>query len=228
MSAADDERFMGRALGLALRAWGNTHPNPMVGSVLVEEGVSPSEAFHERDGGPARREDRPRLPHAQPAPGGDALRDPRAVLDGGPHGGLHRAIISAGIKRVVVGATDPNPEHAGRGFEVLRRAGVEVVSGVLGAECADMNLIFNHWIVGREPLLAGKIAATLDGRIATRTANPAGSPARPPGPTSTAGAGSFPPSRSGRGPSSRTTRSSRRGWPEPPSTAPCASSSTGT
>src|SRR4029077_17654085 len=64
---------------------------------------------------------------------------------------------------------DPNPAHAGRGFEILRRAGVEVVTGVLERECADLNLIFSHWIVRGTPFLAGKSATTLDGRIATRT-----------------------------------------------------------
>ena len=59
--------------------------------------------------------------------------------------------IAAGIARVVVGATDPNPAHAGRGFEVLRAAGVEVTTGVLERECTDLNLIFNHWITSGGP-----------------------------------------------------------------------------
>ena len=70
---------------------------------------------------------------------------------------------------MVVGATDPNPDHAGKGFEVLRAAGVEVVAGVLERECADLNLIFNHWIARRTPLMAAKVAVTLDGKIACRT-----------------------------------------------------------
>ncbi|HRJ48631.1 MAG TPA: bifunctional diaminohydroxyphosphoribosylaminopyrimidine deaminase/5-amino-6-(5-phosphoribosylamino)uracil reductase RibD, partial [Opitutaceae bacterium] len=73
------------------------------------------------------------------------------------------------IKRVVVGATDPNPAHAGRGFAVLRAAGIEVTTGVLAEECADLNLIFNHWITTGGPLLAVKSAVTLDGHIACRT-----------------------------------------------------------
>jgi diaminohydroxyphosphoribosylaminopyrimidine deaminase/5-amino-6-(5-phosphoribosylamino)uracil reductase len=70
---------------------------------------------------------------------------------------------------VVVGATDPNPAHAGRGFEVLRAAGVEVITGVLERDCTDLNLIFNHWITSNGPLIAGKAATTLDGKIACRT-----------------------------------------------------------
>jgi diaminohydroxyphosphoribosylaminopyrimidine deaminase/5-amino-6-(5-phosphoribosylamino)uracil reductase len=169
MSATDDERFMRRAIELGLRGWGRTNPNPMVGCVLVEEGVITSEAFHERDGGPHAE----RLVLASlmrnPQPGASLYVTLEPCSTKGRTGACTDAIIAAGIKRVVVGATDPNPAHAGRGYEVLRKEGVEVVTGVLGAECADMNLIFNHWISRKEPLFAAKVAATLDGRIATRT-----------------------------------------------------------
>ncbi len=86
----------------------------------------------------------------------------------GRTGACTEAIIAAGIKHVVVGATDPNPSHASRGFEVLRAAGIEVVTGVLERECTDLNLVFNHWIE-RGPMLAAKAAVTLDGKIACRT-----------------------------------------------------------
>ncbi len=160
---------MRRALELARRGWGTTHPNPMVGCVLVEEGRVTAEGFHERDGGP----------HAERAAIASLMRNPQAdatlyvtlepCSSAGRTGACTDAIIAAGIRRVVVGATDPNPAHSGKGFEVLRRAGVEVLTGVLEAECADLNLIFNHWITRSEPLIAGKVATTLDGRIATRT-----------------------------------------------------------
>ncbi|MCW5550046.1 MAG: bifunctional diaminohydroxyphosphoribosylaminopyrimidine deaminase/5-amino-6-(5-phosphoribosylamino)uracil reductase RibD, partial [Opitutaceae bacterium] len=87
----------------------------------------------------------------------------------GRTGACTDAIIASGIKRVVIGATDPNPAHAGRGLEVLRAAGIEVTAGVLAEECADLNLIFNHWITAGGPLLAVKSAVTLDGHIACRT-----------------------------------------------------------
>jgi diaminohydroxyphosphoribosylaminopyrimidine deaminase / 5-amino-6-(5-phosphoribosylamino)uracil reductase len=77
------------------------------------------------------------------------------------------AIIAAGIKRVVVGAIDPNPKHAGRGLKILRRAGVEVGQGVLADDCGRLNEAFNHWIVHRTPLVTVKAAMTLDGKIAT-------------------------------------------------------------
>jgi diaminohydroxyphosphoribosylaminopyrimidine deaminase/5-amino-6-(5-phosphoribosylamino)uracil reductase len=169
MSQADQERFMRRAIELALKGWGNTHPNPMVGCVLVEDGAITAEGFHEKDGGA----------HAERVAIASLMRNPVAgaalyvtlepCSTKGRTGACTDAIIAAGIKRVVVGALDPNPEHAGRGLEVLRRAGVEVVTGVLERECSDLNLIYNHWITGRGPLLTGKLASTLDGRIATRT-----------------------------------------------------------
>jgi diaminohydroxyphosphoribosylaminopyrimidine deaminase/5-amino-6-(5-phosphoribosylamino)uracil reductase len=169
MSALDHDFYMGRAIALALRGWGRTHPNPMVGCVIVQDGGVAAEGFHEKDGGP----------HAERVALGGLLHPPRegATLyvtlepcsTKGRTGACTDAIIASGIRRVVVGATDPNPEHAGRGFEILRRAGVEVVAGVRESECTDINLIFNHWITQGQPIFAGKIAATLDGRIATRS-----------------------------------------------------------
>ena len=77
------------------------------------------------------------------------------------------AIIAAGIRRVVAGATDPNPRHCGRAFKILRRAGIAVTHGVLAEECARLNEAFNHWIVRRTPFVTVKAAMTLDGKIAT-------------------------------------------------------------
>ena len=77
------------------------------------------------------------------------------------------AILEAGIRKVVVGATDPNPRHQGRGLRILKKAGVEVVESVLSDECTALNEAFNHWIVHATPLVTVKAAMTLDGKIAT-------------------------------------------------------------
>ena len=102
------------------------------------------------------------------------------------------AIIAAGIKRVVVGATDPNPKHSGRAFSILRRAGIatthlcefgvprsrgktylhrsnrlKVELQTLAGECTRLNEAFNHWIIHRTPFVTVKAAMTLDGKIAT-------------------------------------------------------------
>jgi len=77
------------------------------------------------------------------------------------------AIIAAGIKHVLVAATDLNPAHAGRGLDLLRRAGIRVTQGLLAREAARLNEAFNHWIVQRTPFVTVKTAMTLDGKIAT-------------------------------------------------------------
>lgn len=158
-----DEELMGRALELARRGWGTTNPNPMVGALIVEDGEVVAEGWHAKDGGP----------HAERAALAALGRKPRAgatmyvtlepCSTAGRTGACCDAIKSAGgVARVVVGATDPNPAHAGRGADVLRAAGIVVTQGVRAAECAELNLIFNHWITRGRPLVAGKIATTRD------------------------------------------------------------------
>lgn len=170
MANGTDETFMRRAIELARQAWGRTHPNPLVGAVLVEDGRIVAEGFHAQDGGPhAERVALAALKRA-PKQGATLYVTLEPCSTHGRTGACCDAIRAAGgIKRVVVGTTDPNPAHAGRGFEVLRAAGIEVCTGVLEGECVDLNLIFNHWIAQRGPLLAAKVAVTLDGKIACRT-----------------------------------------------------------
>jgi diaminohydroxyphosphoribosylaminopyrimidine deaminase/5-amino-6-(5-phosphoribosylamino)uracil reductase len=164
-----DETFMGRAIALARQAWGLTHPNPLVGAVIVEAGEIVAEGFHAQDGGPhAERVALTALGRA-PKAGATLYVTLEPCSTHGRTGACCEAILATGIRRVVVGATDPNPAHAGQGFKVLRAAGVEVVTGVLEPECADLNLIFNHWITKGGAMLAAKVAVTLDGKIACRT-----------------------------------------------------------
>jgi diaminohydroxyphosphoribosylaminopyrimidine deaminase/5-amino-6-(5-phosphoribosylamino)uracil reductase len=186
-----DIQFMRLALRLARRGRGMTSPNPMVGAVFVKSGKIIGRGWHRRAG----------LPHAEI----EALRaakknnsDPRdATLyvtlepccTHGRTPPCTDAIIAAGIKKIVVGATDPNPKHAGKGFKILRRAGIEVdwwgerprepktklKCGSSGSsphkkiadECTRLNEAFNHWIVHRTPFVTVKAAMTLDGKIAT-------------------------------------------------------------
>lgn len=160
---------MRRALVLARRALGNTSPNPLVGAVVMRNGRILGEGYHHRAG----------QPHAEI----EAIRDCRdrghdpkgATLvvtlepcsTAGRTPPCTEAILKAGFRRVVVGAVDPNPDHAGRGLDLLRKAGVEVVGGVCTEEAEALNPGFNHWIVHRRPLVTLKAAMTLDGRIAT-------------------------------------------------------------
>ncbi|MET0262640.1 MAG: bifunctional diaminohydroxyphosphoribosylaminopyrimidine deaminase/5-amino-6-(5-phosphoribosylamino)uracil reductase RibD [Rariglobus sp.] len=164
-----DEFFMRQAISLARQAWGHTHPNPLVGAVIVESGAIVAEGFHAKDGGPHAERVALTALGRMPKPGATLYVTLEPCSTHGRTGACCEAIQLAGIKRVVVGATDPNPEHAGHGYEVLRAAGIEVVTGVLARECADLNLIFNHWIATGGPLLAAKVAITLDGKMACRS-----------------------------------------------------------
>lgn len=163
------EPFMRRALDAARRGWGDTHPNPLVGAVIVEEGSVVAEGFHARAGEPHAEVNALRALSRAPKPGATLYVTLEPCCTHGRTPPCTEAIIASGLKRVVVGATDPNPAHAGHGFERLRAAGVDVVSGVLARECADLNLIFNHWMARGTPLLAAKAGVTLDGKVATRT-----------------------------------------------------------
>lgn len=160
---------MRQALQLARKAWGMTHPNPMVGALIVEEGEVVAEAWHAHDGGPHAERIALATLGRRPKAGASLYVTLEPCCTHGRTGACTDAIIQAGIKRVVIGAMDPNPAHAGHGHEVLRAAGITVVSAVLAAECADLNLIFNHWITANSPLLALKLASTFDGRLACRT-----------------------------------------------------------
>jgi len=163
------EAFMRRALGLARRAWGQTHPNPMVGALLVEEGQIVAEGFHVQAGEPHAEVVALRTLGRPPRAGATLYVTLEPCCTHGRTPPCTEAILAAGLKHVVVGATDPNPQHAGQGLALLRAAGVNVEAGVLADECADLNLIFNHWITTGRPLLAAKVATTIDGRIACRT-----------------------------------------------------------
>lgn len=164
-----DETFLRRALELARSVWGTTHPNPMVGALIVEEGRVVGQGATAPDGGPHAERLALLARGKPPRPGATLYVTLEPCSTHGRTGACTDAIIASGIKRVVVGATDPNPAHAGRGFAVLRAAGIEVITGVLERECTDLNLIFNHWITHGGPMIAGKAATTLDGKIACRT-----------------------------------------------------------
>lgn len=157
---------MQRAIELAQSAWGQTHPNPMVGAVIVEGGKIVAEGWHSQAGEAHAEVEALRALARTPKAGATIYVTLEPCSTCGRTGACTDAIIESGIRRVVIGAIDPNPAHAGRGIEVLRAAGIEVLDGVLSEACTDMNLIFNHWIVKGSPLIAAKMAVTLDGKFA--------------------------------------------------------------
>jgi diaminohydroxyphosphoribosylaminopyrimidine deaminase/5-amino-6-(5-phosphoribosylamino)uracil reductase len=140
----------------------------MVGAVVVKGGQVAGKGFHRRAGGPHAEVNA--IDDAGPAAAGATLY---VTLEPCNHTGrtppCTEKILSAGIKKVVVAMDDPNPHVAGGGNGRLRDAGVEVVSGVRTAEAERLNEIFIKSIRTRSPFVLIKCAATLDGRIATRT-----------------------------------------------------------
>ena len=166
-----DTDYMRLALQLARRAYGRTSPNPMVGAAVVKVAKILGRGWHHRAGEPHAEIEalRDTVKKGHSAKGATLYVTLEPCCTHGRTPPCTDAIIAAGIKRVVVGATDPNPQHAGRGFAILQRAGIEVVQGVLAEECTRLNEAFNHWIVRRTPLVTVKAAMTLDGKIATAT-----------------------------------------------------------
>jgi len=133
----DDLRYMRRAIELAWRAAGRTHPNPMVGCVIVDDdGKVVAEGYHHRAGDPHAEVEALRLLGDQVDASTCSLYvnlEPCSHHNRTPP--CSDAIVSAGIGRVVIGTIDPNPRVSGDGVQQLRDAGVEVVTGVLDDEC---------------------------------------------------------------------------------------------
>ncbi len=159
------------AIAEACKAMGRTHPNPAVGAVIVHQGEVVARG-HTLPAGQdhaevmALRAFRETGLVADPTTSMAVTLEPCSTTGRTPP--CTEAIIASGIGNLVVGATDPNPAHAGAGFSLLEAAGVSVAKGVLEEDCQDLNLIFNWRMSGNGPFFAGKIATTLDGRIATR------------------------------------------------------------
>lgn len=160
------ESYMKRALELAKHGWGRTNPNPLVGAVIVKDGEIIAEGYHEMLG----------CAHAEVSAFNNANKDVSGGtlyvnLEPCSHYGrtppCAKAIIEKGIKEVVIAMTDPNPKVAGRGIQMLKEAGIQVVCGVLEEEAKKLNEIFIKYITQRRPFVIMKTAMTLDGKIAT-------------------------------------------------------------
>lgn len=169
MSSEAHEVFMRQAIAVARRGWGDTHPNPLVGALIVEQGTVVAEGYHTKAGEPHAEVNALRALGRKPKPGATLYVTLEPCSTHGRTPPCTDAIREAKLSRVVVGATDPNPAHAGRGLTLLREAGIEVIDGILAADCADLNLIFNHLISRKTPLFAAKSGVTLDGKVATRS-----------------------------------------------------------
>jgi len=163
-----DNKYMSRAIELAQKGQGWTRPNPLVGAVIVKDGKKIGEGYHEHYGGP----------HAEVNAFLNATDDVRGAtlyvtLEPCSHYGktppCANLIVEKNIKKVVVGLLDPNPLVSGNGIKLLRKHGIEVVLGVLEAECRQLNEIFLKYMKTNRPYVILKTAMTLDGKIASIT-----------------------------------------------------------
>jgi diaminohydroxyphosphoribosylaminopyrimidine deaminase/5-amino-6-(5-phosphoribosylamino)uracil reductase len=163
----DDVRWMKRVLRLAEKGRGRTSPNPMVGAVLVKNGKVVGEGYHAKAG--EAHAERIALDRAGPE-----AREATLYINLEPcvHFGktppCAPAVIEEGVKKAVIGMEDPNPLVRGRGVESFKQAGIDVVVGTLEEECRKLNEAFCKYILKKEPFIILKVAATLDGKIATR------------------------------------------------------------
>lgn len=161
-----DEKYMHAALLEARRGVGQTSPNPAVGAVIVRSGKVIASGFHRRAGMPhAEIEAIRALAKPELARGATIYVTLEPCSTHGRTPPCVEAIVRAGFRRVVIGAIDPNPAHAGRGVDLLKAAGLDVTTGVLEAECRELNAAFNHWIVTKMPLVIAKAGMSLDGRL---------------------------------------------------------------
>jgi diaminohydroxyphosphoribosylaminopyrimidine deaminase / 5-amino-6-(5-phosphoribosylamino)uracil reductase len=154
-----------RALELAERGRGTTRPNPVVGAVVVRDGMIVGEGWHERKGGP-HAEVVALQAAGERAAGATLYVTLEPCRSTGATPPCTSAVLEAGVGRVVAGSLDPNPE-AGGGLEELRAAGVEVelADGDLGAAARRQNEAWRTWIAKRRPFVTYKAAITLDGRV---------------------------------------------------------------
>jgi len=162
-----DNKWMKRAITLAKKGIGTTHPNPRVGAVVVNDGKKVGEGWHARAGDP----------HAEvialqqagsKARGGTLYVTLEPCASSGKTPACTDAILHAGIRQVVFASTDPNPKMAGGG-KVLEAYDVEVQGGVLAAEADALNVPFFHYVQTGLPYVTAKAAISLDGKLATRT-----------------------------------------------------------
>ncbi|MEN6413675.1 MAG: bifunctional diaminohydroxyphosphoribosylaminopyrimidine deaminase/5-amino-6-(5-phosphoribosylamino)uracil reductase RibD [Veillonellales bacterium] len=163
-----DEFYMRQALHIAQNALGRTSPNPMVGAVVVKNGEIVGYGWHKRAGTP-HAEIHALKQAGELAAGATLYVTLEPCCHHGRTGPCTEAVIHAGIKKVVIAMTDPNPLVAGCGLAKLREAGIEVIEGVLANEAAQMNEVFIKWIATKMPFGVLKTAMTLDGKIATST-----------------------------------------------------------
>ncbi|SDC90613.1 diaminohydroxyphosphoribosylaminopyrimidine deaminase / 5-amino-6-(5-phosphoribosylamino)uracil reductase [Terribacillus halophilus] len=164
----DHNFYMDLALQNAKAMKGQTDPNPLVGSVIVNDNHIVGIGTHLKAGEPHAEIHAIRMA-GDKAKGGTIYVTLEPCSHHGRTGPCAVAIKEAGLKRVVIATLDPNPVVAGNGVKILEEAGIEVIIGVRGEESRKMNEVFNKFIVEKKPFITLKAGTTLDGKIATHT-----------------------------------------------------------
>ena len=166
-----EEKYMRRAIELAKKGSGHVNPNPLVGAVIVRDGEIIGEGYHECYG--QLHAERNAIANAKKRGNSLEVSTIYVTLEPCCHYGktppCTEAIIEEKIAKVVVGSDDPNPLVSGKGFQMLREKGIEVIPHFLKEECDAMNHVFFHYIRTGTPYVAMKYAMTMDGKIACYT-----------------------------------------------------------
>ncbi|MBR1865176.1 MAG: bifunctional diaminohydroxyphosphoribosylaminopyrimidine deaminase/5-amino-6-(5-phosphoribosylamino)uracil reductase RibD [Lachnospiraceae bacterium] len=166
----EKEQYMRRAIELAKLGTGRVNPNPLVGAVIVKDGKIIGEGYHMVYGDlHAERNAFRNLPDKEAARGAELYVTLEPCCHHGKQPPCTDAIIEHGISKVYVGSNDPNTLVAGKGIQILKEAGISVVTEFLKEECDALNPVFFHYITTKTPFVLMKYAMTLDGKIATRT-----------------------------------------------------------
>lgn len=167
---SDNKKYMQRAIELAKQGVGKVNPNPLVGAVIVKDGKIISEGYHRVYGDlHAERNAFANLKNKEDAKGAEMYVTLEPCCHHGKQPPCTEAIIEHQIAKVYVGSNDPNEMVAGKGIQILRDAGIEVVTEFMKEECDALNPVFFHYITKKTPFVLMKYAMTLDGKIATRT-----------------------------------------------------------
>lgn len=164
----EHKTWMMRAIKLAKKGIGTTHPNPRVGAVVVKDGVVVGEGWHKRAG--QAHAEVIALQHAGEQAKGATLYvtlEPCAAHGRTP--ACTEAILRAGIRSVVYASSDPNPQMAGGGKALSTYSGLDVTAGVMAEQADALNVAFFHYVRTGHPYVTGKAAISLDGKLATRT-----------------------------------------------------------
>ena len=163
----EDIRWMREALALAGRGLGHVSPNPMVGAVVVDgSGAAVGRGWYEGPRGAPHAEVRALAEAGRRATGATLVCSLEPCDHHGSTPPCTDAVISAGVRRVVVATTDPNPLVDGRGLRRLREAGLAVRDGVLGDAARRLNAAFERHVTTGTPFVIWKVATSLDGKTA--------------------------------------------------------------